>query len=248
MNGDPVAAPKRAGPVAVRGDESALHTVLPHLIRLLRREPALAISLGYLFVVGAGIFYNFSFYRKFDIPVLALSQIGDFLVAGIQQPIAIVLVLSTLPLCWLFDRWSAKYRRRNLAERERLQSLSSLSLWQRGRLKLADWTLGQPHQELIAYLLIVPLYGWAFVAQYAQYRADAIRRGEADAVRVWLADAGADPDQGRSFTWLGATGSYVFVYDAQTKRALILPVENVARIEPVPRPPRIPVAKLAPKP
>lgn len=243
MAGDPVPAAEREDDAfrRARGDESALHTVLPHLLRLLRREPALAISLGYLFVVCVGIFYNASFYRKFDIPVLTLSQIGDFLVAGIQQPIAIVLVLSTLPLCWLTDRWNTRYRRRQMIQRERLRAVPELSFWQRLRMKLMDWSLGQPHQELIAYLFIIPLYGWVFVAQYAQYKASAIKRGEAAFVRVWLADAGAE--QGRRFAWLGATGSYVFVYDADAKRSLILPVENVVRIEPLPPPKRESAAK-----
>lgn len=78
---------------------SPLLELLPHILRTLQREPALAITLIYAFVAMAGIFYNFSFYRRFDIPVLTLSQIGDFLVAGIQQPMALVLVASTFPLC-----------------------------------------------------------------------------------------------------------------------------------------------------
>jgi len=74
---------------------SALFEVLPHVLRTLRREPALVITLTYVLVAMAGIFYDYAFYRQFDIPALSLSQISDFLGAGIQQPMAIVLVLST---------------------------------------------------------------------------------------------------------------------------------------------------------
>lgn len=251
MAGDPVGeadAARRLAPRA-RGAESALDDVLPHLSRLLQREPALVLSVGYLLVVCVGIFYNFSFYRKFDIPVLTLSQIGDFLVAGIQQPVAIVLVLSTLPLCWLFDRWNTRYRRYQLRQHERLRSVPKLSAWQRLRVRFLEWSLGQPHQELFAYLMIVPLYAWVFVSLYAQYRANEIKRGEAAIVRVWLGEAAGDVEQGRRFAWLGATGGYVFVYDREAGRSLILPVENVQRIEPDPPPKPSPTAKpaLAPK-
>ncbi len=248
MAAQPVSAPGRAGFAGWRSDESALHAVLPYVIRRLRREPALAISIGYMLVATAGIFYNVSFYKKFGIPVLTLSQIGDFLVAGVQQPIAIVLVLSTLPLCWLFDRLNATYRRRKLAERERLLALPSLSYRQRWQVKMADWTLGRPHQELIAYLFVIPLYGWVFVANYAEYRAEAIKRGESDMVRVWLADDSSGLGKGRELAWLGATGGYVFVYDAEGGKSLVLPVENVARIEPAQRAKRVPARALVPTP
>ncbi|MFM2289204.1 MAG: hypothetical protein RL684_2347 [Pseudomonadota bacterium] len=249
MGGRPALSPARN----LDAGDSPLLSLLPHVLQLLRREPALAITIGYLFVVAAGIFYNVSFYQKFDIPVLSLSQVGDFLVAGIQQPIALVLVLSTLPLCWLFDRWSATYRRRHQAERERLLGLPALSRWQRGRLKLAEWVIGQPHQELITYLLVVPLYGWAFVAHYAEYRAEAIRRGDAAFVRVWLADDSGGVGPGQPLAWLGATSGYVFVYDPARARSLILPHDNVARIEPVPRRqraavPAVDAAAVAPNP
>ena len=254
MADSPEPASPRAGAASPpSASESPLLSLLPHMRQLLRREPALVITLGYLFVVAAGIFYSYSFYRKFDIPVLSLSQVSDFLVASVQQPIALVLVLSTLPLCWLFDRGSVKYRRRQRIERERLLSLPALSRWQRARLKLGEWVVGQPHQELVAYLFVVPLYGWAFVAHYAEYRAAAIKRGDADTVRVWLANGSADLEQGRPLAWLGATGSYVFVYDPGRARSLILPLDNVARIEPLPRPrrtaaPAADAATVAPNP
>src|SRR4051812_32769509 len=98
------------------GDAAAAHTaatssvllnLLPHVVQTLRREPALGITICYLLVAMAGIFYNYSFYRQFGIPILSLSQIGDFLVAGIQRPMALLLVASTFPLCWLADTINA---------------------------------------------------------------------------------------------------------------------------------------------
>lgn len=225
--------------VAVKGEGerpvSALFEMLPHILRTLRREPALAISLTYLLVAMAGIFYDFSFYRQFDIPVLTLSQIGDFLVAGIQQPMALVLVLSTFPLCWLFDKINMRGRRRRAAEIIRLRAQSSLSWWARGRLSFIDWMNGRRWYTQLVYLIVIVAYGWTFVGAYAGYRADAAKRGDAPEVRVWmngiaepLAPTGKQP-----WTYLGAIAQYVFVYDRGNGRAEILPVNAIARIEPL---------------
>ncbi len=99
---------------------STLLNALPHLLKTLRREPAVAITLGYILVALAGIFYNYSFYRRFGIPVLTLSQITDFLVAGLQQPIALLLLLSTFPMIWLFDKHNQHLRRKQDEKRRQL--------------------------------------------------------------------------------------------------------------------------------
>lgn len=217
---------------------SPLFEMLPHIVRTLRREPALAISLTYLLVAMAGIFYDFSFYQRFDIPVLTLSQIGDFLVAGIQQPMALVLVLSTFPLCWLFDRINMRGRRRRAAEILRLRARPSLSEWQRGRLSMIEWLNGRRWYTQVLYVVVVLAYGWTFVGLYANHRADAVRRGEAGEVRVWMNGSAGPlaPGRSKNWTYLGAIASYVFVYDRDGGQAAILPVNGIARIEPLPLP------------
>src|SRR5690606_27336125 len=121
--------------------DSPLLALLPHGLRLLRREPALGITLAYLLTALAGISYASSFYRQFDVPVLSLMQIGDFLIAGLQQPVAILLVLSTLPICWAMDRWNMRIFRRQLAAQQRLRGLETLSFLQRLRLRYLDWNI-----------------------------------------------------------------------------------------------------------
>jgi len=214
-----------------------LLSLLPHLLRLLRREPALAITLGYLLLAMAGISYNYGFYRQFDIPVLTLSQIGDFLVAGLQQPVALLLVLSTFPLCWLFDLYNARSRRKERATLTRLGALAQPSAWQRLRLAYLQWHAVRVWPLRLSYLLVIAVYGWAFVGLYARHRAETIRRGEAAEVRVWLNGEAAGLTAGESATWtyLGAVANYVFVYDRNEGRALILPVNAIARLQPVPR-------------
>jgi len=217
---------------------SALLELLPHVLRTLRREPALAITLTYLLVAMAGIFYNFTFYRLFDVPVLTLSQISDFLVAGIQQPMALVLVLSTFPLCWVFDKINLRGRRRRAIEAARLRAASTLSTWQRGRLAFIEWMNGRHWYTQVIYLLVVIAYGWTFVSAYATHRAEAVKHGDAAEVRIWM-NGSADPlvpAGAKTWTYLGTTASYVFVYDRADGHAAILPVNAIARIEPLPMP------------
>jgi len=227
------------GSVALRATEtlqghSVLVNLLPHALQTFRREPALAITLSYLLVAMAGIFYNYSFYAKFGIPILSLSQIGDFLVAGIQRPMALVLVLSTFPLCWLLDQLNALRRRRRAVRRRALIERGGDSWWRTLRLLSLQsppaWFTGG------VYVVLIVIYGWTFVSRYADYRADAAKRAEAAQVRVWLnGDAsGLSAGQGMSWTYLGAVANYVFLYDPATRRSVALPVNNIARLEPQP--------------
>ena len=227
---------------AVRRDErtheSALHSMLPHLLRLLRREPALGITLAYLLVAMAGIFYNYRFYAKFDIPVLSLSQISDFLTAGIQHPVALVLVLSTFPIIWFFDRMNVRMRRKYQQLVEALRAREKMSWWERLRLRWLDWQLTSNNHMWVlqaSYFFVIVLYGWNFVTIYAGFQAEQARSGKAAQVRVRLNGADADlaASKSPSWTWLGAVSNYVFVYDAAAKQSLVLPTNNILRIEPV---------------
>lgn len=230
---------------------SALYEVMPHVLRTLRREPALVITLTYLLVAMAGIFYDHAFYRQFDIPVLSLSQISDFLAAGIQEPIAIVLVLSTFPLCWLFDRINIRGRRRRAAEGERLKAAPSLGWWQRRRLAFIVGMNERRGYMRFMYVVVIVAYAWTFVGNYAGYRAEAVKAGRGLEVEIRMNDGSALPTQaggGRPWIYLGAISQYVFVYDRQAARARILPANAIAAIDPIPRPPEKPGVMVAPIP
>jgi hypothetical protein len=236
---DPTIADPARTPSAGDAEEpvSALFEVLPHVLRTLRREPALVITLTYLLVAMAGIFYDYAFYRQFGIPALSLSQISDFLAAGIQEPIAIVLVLSTFPLCWLFDRINLWGRRRRAAEGARLRAVPSLDWWQRRRLGFIVAMNERRGYMRLVYVLVVVAYAWSFVSSYAGHRAEAVKRGDALEVRIRLTDGSqllTRSDGHPPWLYLGAISQYVFVYDREAARAEIVPVNALSWIEPVP--------------
>lgn len=220
---------------------SPLLSLLPHVRRLLQREPALVVTLGYLLLAIAGLAYSYGFYRRFDIPILSLLQLGDFLVAGIVEPAAILLMLSTFPLCWLMDRWNMRVFRRQVAAARSLRARESLPWFQRKRLAYLESHIAQVRhggQLRTAYLLVVVFYGWFFVSIYGGHRAARIKDGRAQSVVVWLNGESQRlaPPKAENWTYLGATGSYLFLYDRQAGQAEVLPVNAVARVEPLPSP------------
>jgi len=240
---DAASAERAAGATVAHG--SVLFEFLPHALQTFKREPALAITLCYLLIAMAGIFYNYSFYRRFGIPILTLSQISDFLVAGLQQPLALLLVVSTFPLCWVADKISLVRRLSRARRSAALLRDRPDSPWRRVRLLMLRspprWFTG------FAYVVIVVVYAWMFVNFYAGHRANAVRNGEAQQVSIWLGSDGSSLAAGGgsgTWTYLGAVSNYVFVYDHDAERSLILPVNNIVRIAPLP----LAAAKVAPIP
>lgn len=247
------AATMRKRETAPRADQhSGLAVVLPHILRTFRREPALAITVAYLLVALAGIYYDYSFYQKgFGIPILGLAQIGDYLVAGLQQPWAIVLMLLTFPLCWLMDKFNARTRRRQAAQRDALRATPDPGRWQALRLRWLEWHLQQMWSLYIAYLLFVFVYGWVFVGVYARHQVSVVKRGDGAQVIARLNGVAEDlqPSTGGTWTYLGAISNYVFVYDAAARQAMVLPVNAIASLQPLPPAQRKAAsAPLAPKP
>lgn len=218
---------------------SPLQAILPHILRTFAREPALALTACYLFIALAGIYYDYGFYQRgFGIPVLTLSQVGDFLVAGLQQPMALVLLVSTLPLCWIFDWFVIRSRRKDVRRRERLSDLARPRWWQRLYLRYLDWHLESLWTAQLAYAAIVVLYGWSFVLIYAGHRVDAVKRGDVPRVALQLVGEPGDlrATDPEGWGYLGAVSNYVFLYDPVAKRAMVLPVNAIASLQPLPGP------------
>lgn len=116
------------------------------------------------------------------------------------------------------------------------QALPSLTLLQKLRLQWGRWNLSAASRWLprIAYLIVVFFYGWLFVAIFASQRADAVKRGGGPQVALRMNGAPADlrASAGATWSYLGAVSNYVFVYDPAAKRALVLPVNAIERIQP----------------
>ena len=217
--------------------DSALHALLPHILDAFRREPALALTAAYLLVALAGIYYDYSFYQQgFGIPVLTLSQIGDFLVAGLQQPVALLLMVMAFLLCWIADWYNTRKRREHLAKLAELRALPRRSWWQERLQRLLEWKTGALWFTQLMYVVIVAIFGWWLVGWYAADRVEAIKHGDAAQVEIRMNGAVGMLRSSDSTRWsyLGAVSNYVFVYDVAAKQAMILPVNAITSLQPLP--------------
>ena len=89
----------------------------------------------------------------------------------------------------------------------------------------------------LVYALVIVAYAWTFVSGYAQYKAEAVKRGEGLEVDVRMNDGAAlatASGGGKPWLYLGAISQYVFVYDRDAGRAKVLPTNAIAAIEPIP--------------
>ena len=240
------AVPVAAGSIAADSMEAAPGPVAPAAardslvargLRVLRREPVLFVTLGYLFVSFIGLWANYWFYGRFGIPVLEYMQASDFLVAGVRQP-GYALVLAGAVLLARLITWPERYRQ---ARPDRVAALRQRR-W--GRLLF--------HNPAGRFFRMAPETGlvfgsfwiliWALFA-YVQGQADDVGRGGGHGVRVTL--AGARAPMAGDTRLLGTTAGFVFLYWPSDRRAEAVPVESIARIETL-RDAWIPPAAVAP--
>jgi hypothetical protein len=87
------------------------------------------------------------------------------------------------------------------------------------------------------YAAIVAVFGWWLVGWYAADRVEAVNRGDVAQVEIRMGGAAEMLRSSESTQWsyLGAVSNYVFVYDVAAKRAMILPVNAIASLQPVAR-------------
>lgn len=200
-------------------------SLVARTLRVLKREPILFVTLTYVLVSFIGIWANYWFYRRFDLPILEYMQGSDYLVAGLREPAYLWMFAAALLFAWLVT-WPERWRRLHPERAEALRRhwwgrvfLPGKSLW---------WTWGSmaPETGLV--------FGTFWVMIWLLYalvlgKADAIHGGEGQPLRLTLAGA-TQPLAGEA-RLLGTSAAFVFLYWPDSKRAEALPIESIARIE-----------------
>lgn len=207
------------------------------LLSRLRREPALAVTAGYLFVCAVGLWSSYWYYRALRIPVLEYYQASDFLVAGLRDPFNFVAV-GVAVLAGVVSYSSAWFELRQPARVQALRRHWWGRLWfnrYASPLRQRRWYDVAPETALV---LAVVLGGGSVMANHAMERADAWLAGSGKPVRVTLQGAEA-PLQG-SARLAGVSASHLFLVWPANGRVEALPLESVARMEYLPR--RMPMA------
>jgi hypothetical protein len=199
--------------------------------RRLRREPSLMVTVAYLFVSFIGLWSNYWFYRRFDLPILEYMQASDYLVAGLRDPVYAFLLLSSLLLVLLVS-WPDSFRRRHP---ERVDA-HRRTWW--GRLVFSNFRgmgwkgIGLAHETGIVFAVFWGVV-WAS-ATYVAGKAQDIHEGRTGhAVRVTLAGESAPLPQ--TARLLGSSSAFVFLWWPQQRVAEAVPIESIGRLQSVAR-------------
>lgn len=195
----------------------------------LQAEPSLALSLGYLLVSLLGLWANYWYYWQFKLPILEYMQASDYLVAGLRDPLYLLLLLGSTALAWALT-WPENYRRRFPS-----RVIGYRRRWW-GRMvfpqsKLLRWS-GLRMRPETGIVFAVMLGVMVATLIYVIEKAGRIRDHDAGyAVRVTLSDAPAPlPGQARL---LGTSSAYVFLWWPRQRLAEAVPIEAIARLQSV---------------
>lgn len=208
------------------------------LYQVLKREPVLFVTLGYLFVAFIGLWANYWFYGRFGIPVLEYMQGSDFLVAGVREPAYAGILVAAAVFAALIT-WPDVWRRRNAHRADELRG----KWWGRFLFRNRRWSrwtrvgLG-PEDAMVFGLFWITI--WLLFA-YVVAKAEDIRRGGGRVVQVTMAGE-RQPSAGTA-RLLGTSSTFVFLWWPQEQRAEAVPVESVGRIESMRHLPAKPRAK-----
>lgn len=209
----------------VQGNEDSVVMVL---WRLLRQEPALIVSGGYVLLSLLGLWSSYFFYLRFQLSILDYLQISDFLVAGLRDP-AYAGILGGGILLAIVVGWPDTLRRRNPDKVERLRarhwawrvvfSQSSFTRWDASGLR-----------PLTGLCVAVVCFMALGAAIYSMNKAEKIRdAGQGSPVRIHLAgDTSPLPGDARL---LGSSSAFVFLWWPQQHRAEAVPISAIKRVQ-----------------
>jgi hypothetical protein len=185
--------------------QRAITDINKEVKKLLKEHPALIVSAFYVAASVIGMFYSWAYLGRFGINVFNYAQISDFLLASLKEPFTWGLVIIAVVLVHIDNASSRRVGRKTTA-------------------KWLAW-YGSPKyrfiKNFVAFILVVLfLYSFAFAL------ARDTRDGDGMFVDVMFADSGA----ATTALLLGTTGQFVFLYDEDTERVDIHPIENIHSI------------------
>lgn len=230
MTGPPAGQSKPEAAARVPSSPESLGALLEKGRRLggfLRADTGLALTLGYVMLTLVGMAYLARFYAAFQINIFDYADAGDFLLAGLRDPLVMVFTLGPVPGAWLYMRLVGWFDRRTPVALRPMRWGNEL--WERTRRPLL--------------LLLILTWTTAAVLSYARTSARRVHEGHGKAVVVEYMNTAVDTAGGpgvpaRPLFLLGTTARYVFLFDPARPGAIIVPVGNVARIIVAPLPGR----------
>jgi hypothetical protein len=200
---------------------------LADVIKFATSHPGLAVFLVYTTIAIAGFIYLITFYSHFGLKVTVYLEIGDILVAGVKDPMVMLMVAGAFSMV-LFV-WGVVYVQ------------APFSAWldrkfNKGALRFIPIIAGVQSIRTFWWsaFVILAIYFFMFIGVHAKNKAQSIIEQKQDLI---LVDSKATSGTGDDYSLLGTSINYVFLYDHQTKHTLVLPLESINSLKPKPNKP-----------
>ncbi|MEO7876802.1 MAG: hypothetical protein ABIR62_11870 [Dokdonella sp.] len=188
-------------------------------------EPAFLLSVAYFAMSALGLWASYWLYRPFGIPIFQYLQPTDILVAGLRDPMYLVLVAAGFALSAIIRRWERwRFAHPDRAERMRAH-------WY-GRLWAPRWwerINASTFTRALFSIGFVIYFAFALVISYTRMQADRILRGDATHVVITYAD-GTAATAGPAIL-VGTTAGWVFVFWPQQKRAEAIAQQSLRSLQ-----------------
>ena len=195
---------------------------MANVFQFITTHPGLAVFLTYATVAIAGFIYLITFYSHFDLEVTVYLEIGDILVAGIKDPMVMLMVAGAFTVTLIV--WGLAF----------LQA--PLSSWMdkkfsKGPLRLIPIIAGVQSVRTFWYsaFVILIVYFFTFISVHSKNKAMAIIDYKQALI---LVDSDFTNKTSHDYSLLGTSINYVLLYVHQTKNTLILPLESINSLSP----------------
>ncbi|MCW8878518.1 MAG: hypothetical protein OQJ89_04920 [Kangiellaceae bacterium] len=192
-------------------------------IQLFNRHPGLLLTSAYAVVTFIGISYYYQYYRLFNIPILKLTDFSDILVAGVREPMVILMFLAALVTTLAYDKMIRVGAR---VQSELKQQEQTFSIRLRSLIVFAPKSNNVIYGLLVACLIFV-LYFWIQIL--TSHRAEQILNGQANRVIIEKTDS---KENKAEMILLGTTTNYVISFNPTTGESVIDTIESIVSIKP----------------
>jgi hypothetical protein len=199
--------------------------------RFLREHPAIAVSLVYLQVTTVGVVYSWVLFRRFDINIFDYAETNDFLLAAFRDPIVFGMSMLTFVIYSSLVLAMHIYTRRRMEKHVATSELVVPSYTSPiVRTSSISPVLRSLHLPLlfIFYSLIPP---YSFATWTAESLLEPAHHEPLTSVQYRAMSGSNEQTKETGLRMIGTTQSYVFFYDREETRTLIIPHAQIVEIE-----------------
>ncbi|HEX6575864.1 MAG TPA: hypothetical protein VF042_12920 [Gemmatimonadaceae bacterium] len=182
--------------------------------RIWSEHPTLMFTLLYLALTFVGVVHDFFYYLMFKINVLDYSETGDFLLAALRNPVAVLLSTLPIPLFVALQWWGRTLRKKS-------------GVYNKYQAQLEKLGAGKLPVRVIAAFMFVLVYVVLFTELYSFAEAKRVYDGKGQRVSFLRSDGIASDEQP---ILLGTTGKFIFLYYPSRKATEIIPIDNMTAL------------------